>query len=209
VTRLRALRTSYQRVGLPRFRGHLTFAPQGAERGVQVPRTRPAYAPDFRRDAVELFRSSGRSIPRVAAARGARHRSLRNWVRHGRREGLTTDEREELGRLRGENRRLVEEQELLKRAAACFARETETRWAAPVCLRREGPLPRLPEVQGGGRVAVGVPCRAEAHAFEALGGRHQLSGADRRDPQLERGAYGSPPIHAETSPSRRRWGASG
>ena len=47
--------------------------------------------------------------------------------RHERDDGLTTDEREELRRLRRENARLMQERDLLKRAAAFFAKETETR----------------------------------------------------------------------------------
>jgi len=66
-------------------------------------------------------------------ALGVNQQSIRNWVkqeqldRHERDDGLTTAEREELRQLRRENARLRQERDLLKRAAAFFARETEIR----------------------------------------------------------------------------------
>ncbi len=97
-----------------------------------MPRSRAPYPEDFRREAVELVRTSGRSIPEIANDLGCTDQTLRNWVRQsdvdaGRREGLTSEEREELRRLRRENRTLRQEREILKKAAAFFAKENETR----------------------------------------------------------------------------------
>jgi transposase len=96
-----------------------------------MPRTRPPYAPEFRRQMVELV-GAGRSPEDLAKEFEPTAQSIRNWVcqdelDEGRRhDGLKTDEREELRRLRGENRQLRLEREILAKAAAWFARETDS-----------------------------------------------------------------------------------
>ena len=85
----------------------------------------PPYSLEFRREAVRLLRTSGRSIPQLAASWGAR-RSRCALVRQldvdeGKSEGLTSDEREELRRLRRESATVTEEREILRKAAAFFA----------------------------------------------------------------------------------------
>ena len=92
---------------------------------------RAAYAPEYRRQMVELVRT-GRTPGELAREFECSAQAVRNWVRQadrdeGRREdGVTSAEREELRRLRREVRQLREEREILKKAAAWFARETGT-----------------------------------------------------------------------------------
>ena len=96
------------------------------EKSTHVP-----YDPEFRARAVELVRTRG--LPRAQMARdlGVNPETLRLWVKQaevdaGQRDGLTTDEKAELARLRRENRILREEREILKKAARFFAMESAT-----------------------------------------------------------------------------------
>jgi transposase len=96
-----------------------------------MPKT-PPYSQEFKREAVQLLKTSGRSIAQLADELGCSPQSLRNWSRQidvdeGRAEGLTSDERDELRRLRREVKVLAEEREILKKAAAFFASESKTR----------------------------------------------------------------------------------
>jgi transposase len=97
-----------------------------------VPGPTPHYPPEFKREAVQLYHSSEKSIPKVAKDLGIADESLRRWVRQhevdeSEREGLTTEERQELSRLRREVRVLKQEREFLKKAAVFFAKEDGTR----------------------------------------------------------------------------------
>ena len=88
------------------------------------------YTPEFRQQMVELV-GVGRTVPELAREFGCSASAIRNWVRQteldgGKRsDGLTTAEHEEMRQLRRDNRRLREEREILKKAAAWFARETD------------------------------------------------------------------------------------
>ena len=94
-----------------------------------MPKTRPPYTAEFRQQMVELVRA-GRTPEDLAREFEPSSQAIRTWVaqadRDGgtRSDGLRTEEREELRRLRRENRRLREEREILAKATAWFARET-------------------------------------------------------------------------------------
>lgn len=97
-----------------------------------MPPTKPPYPPEFRREAVELVRTSGRSVRQVATDLGCSDQALRTWIKQaeieqGMREGTTSEEREELRQLRREIRVLKQEREILKKATALFAQDSETR----------------------------------------------------------------------------------
>jgi transposase len=91
------------------------------------------YPQEFKAEAVQLARSfPEKSIRQLAYELGIADQTLRNWIKQaeinrGEREGLTAKEREEFRRLRRENKILREEREILKKAAAFFAKEDGTR----------------------------------------------------------------------------------
>ncbi|MDF1500154.1 MAG: transposase [Anaerolineales bacterium] len=96
-----------------------------------MPRTRPPYPEEFRKKMVELVRA-GRSPYELAKQFEPTAVTIRNWVKQadldeGRRDdGLTTHERNEITRLKREVKRLRLEREILAKAAAWFARETDS-----------------------------------------------------------------------------------
>jgi len=96
-----------------------------------MPKNTPPYAPAFHAEAIQLARTSGR--PRAAIARdlGMTAETLRLWLKQAdldagrRRDGMTTQEHEEIRRLRRENRIVRDERAILQKAAAFVAKETD------------------------------------------------------------------------------------
>jgi transposase len=97
----------------------------------QMPRSRPPYDPEFRQQILELIRA-GRTPDELAREFEPTAQTIRNWMKQAelddgqRQDGLTTNEKQELARLRRENKRLRQEREILKKAAAWFAQETDS-----------------------------------------------------------------------------------
>ena len=93
-------------------------------------RPRRAFTPEFKAEIVEVCRRGDRTVGQVAKDFDLTETAVREWVKQAdldagvRTDGLTSAEREELTRLRRENRRLTEDVEILKRATAFFAKET-------------------------------------------------------------------------------------
>ena len=126
-------------VELTRLRGHLILGKPWRKEPVLG---RPSkYPPEFRREAIELVRSSGRSRVEVARTLGSSDNTLANWVRANQErrerradpEALTESERVELRRLRRENAQLQIDMEVLRKAAPISRR---TRRGEPLPLRR-------------------------------------------------------------------------
>ena len=96
-----------------------------------MPKSRPPYPAEFRRQMVELVRA-GRTPEELSREFEPSAQAIWNWVRQAERDagrradGLTSAERDEIARLRRENRQLRQERDILAKAAAWFARETGT-----------------------------------------------------------------------------------
>jgi transposase len=95
------------------------------------PRNRRQFTAEFKRDAVDLVRTTGRPIAEVARELGIYDSTLGNWVRQdridrGEQEGLSTEERARLRQLEAENTKLRMERDLLKRTVAFWVKETST-----------------------------------------------------------------------------------
>jgi transposase len=90
-----------------------------------------SYPPEFRQKVIELARS-GRSLDELAREFSLAPQTVRNWCKQDaldagtRNDGLTSEERVELSKLKRENKRLTIENEILSKAAAWFARETSS-----------------------------------------------------------------------------------
>jgi len=99
------------------------------DEGKRQKRPRRSFTEDFKSGAVRLVLDEGKTIPQVARDLDLTQSALRTWVERARADrtkgktGLTSEERAELGRLRKENRELRMEREILKKAAAFFAKE--------------------------------------------------------------------------------------
>ena len=123
-------------MGFLRFDGH---PPSGARPRKGCPKWRPwsreelvhgaRFTPEFKAEIVGLCQRGDRTIGQVSRDFDLTETAVRAWVHQaeidgGARDGLTTEERQELTRLRRENRSLKEDVEVLKRATAFFAKET-------------------------------------------------------------------------------------
>lgn len=112
-------------------------------------RTVPVYPPEFKVEAVHLVHQGERSLARIASDLGVSEQSLRNWVKQieidsGVRAGLTSAERDELRRLRRENRILKEERDILKSAMSRWDNRDNENQVRDTCRTVVPKVERLP-----------------------------------------------------------------
>ena len=129
------MRTAWSLVPVPVSRSSCQITRIGHHGTLTEPckqqRNRRQFTQEFKRDAVELVRTSGRPIAEIARELGIYDSTLGNWVKQdridrGEREGLTSDERARLHQLERDNARLRMERDLLKRTVAFWVTETST-----------------------------------------------------------------------------------
>jgi transposase len=158
-----------------------------------MPKTRPAYPEQFRREALELV-CQGRSIPDVAGSLGVSPQSLRNWQRQGQRDrgerddGLASAEREELRELPKRVKRLTQERDILKHAGRprpgdCLPAHLgqEDHWAS-----------RLLDVRAAGRLGVWLLGVGEPGAVRSRAVRRVADGAHPTGPCGQRRSLRQP-----------------
>ena len=112
-------------------------------------RTIPVYPPEFKIEAVQLVHRGERSVSRIASDLGVSEQTLRNWIKRieiesGVRAGLTTEERDELRRLRRENRILTQEREILKSAMSRWDNHDNENRVRDTCRTVVPKVERLP-----------------------------------------------------------------
>jgi transposase len=156
------------------------------------------YPEEFKAEAVQLARSSPkRSIRRLAYELGIGDQTLRNWIRqaefdHGEREGLTTEEHEELRRLRKENKILREVREILKKLQPSSQRKTGPGEHPQAHRGGEGyslcpNAVQAPAVQAPGRLSQRLLCLEAPTALRESSLRRGTLGEDRDDPPQQPG----------------------
>jgi len=155
-----------------------------------MPRTHPPYAPEYRRRVIELARS-GRPIAQLAREFEASANAIRKWVKQTgldeglRSDGLTTAEREELNRLRRENRVLREEREILSKARPRSRRRpARCRHGVPIRERESGHVRGCHDVPGAGRLRQWLLCVAQAAAIRTGARRRGTHFAHHRDSSI-------------------------
>ena len=139
-----------------------------------MPPTRPPYPPEFKEEAVRLMRSSEKPLARISRELDVSEQTLRNWekqqqIDEGEREGLTTDEKEELARLRRENKVLRQEKEILRKARPSSLGKTGVGEPLSVHRRAEGHLSRLAVVPGSRGIEEWILRLEEEATIEAFG----------------------------------------